>query len=137
MKTMQISLRAGQRFYLNGAVIRADRKVTLELLNNANFLLDSHVLQENETTTPLRQLYFVAQTMLIDPSAATKTKQLFASMAATIQSTFSSSVVKDGLKEAAAMIEDGRIFEALKALRQLFPAEAAILATGTAPAAAA
>ncbi len=130
MKKMQISLRPGQRFYLNGAVIRADRKVTLELLNNASFLLDSHVLQEDETTTPLRQLYFVVQTMLIDPSAAEKAKKLFGQMAVSIRATFSSEAVQTGLENVATMIEGGRTFEALRALRHLFPLEAAILSTG-------
>lgn len=137
MKRMQISLRPGQRFYLNGAVIRADRKVTLELLNNASFLLDSHVIQEDETTTPLRQLYFVAQTMLIDPSAAAKARQLFDEMLVSIQATFSSETVRSGLNDVAAMIEGGKTFEALRTLRHLFPAEAMILSTGKEPAAAA
>lgn len=137
MKRMQISLRAGQRFYLNGAVIRADRKVTLELLNNASFLLDSHVIQEDETTTPLRQLYFVAQTMMIDPAASEKARRLFGHMMASVQATFSSETVRAGLREVSLMIDSGRTFEALRTLRHLFPIEAAILATGKEPAAAA
>ena len=31
---MNITLRAGERLYLNGAVIRLDRKATIELLND-------------------------------------------------------------------------------------------------------
>ncbi|MGH6860361.1 MAG: flagellar biosynthesis repressor FlbT, partial [Phyllobacterium sp.] len=64
---MKISLRAGEKLYVNGAVLRADRKVSLEFMNDVSFLLESHVLQTDQTTTPLRQLYFAAQIMLVDP----------------------------------------------------------------------
>ena len=51
---MNITLRAGERLYLNGAVIRLDRKATIELLNDAAFLLETHVIQASEATTTLR-----------------------------------------------------------------------------------
>ena len=54
--TLKISLKPNEKIYLNGAVIRVDRKVTLELLNDVQFLLESHVLQIDEASTPLRQL---------------------------------------------------------------------------------
>ncbi|OYW35186.1 MAG: hypothetical protein B7Z45_06885 [Azorhizobium sp. 12-66-6] len=39
---MQLTLRPGEKIYVNGAVLRVDRKVTLELLNDVTFLLESH-----------------------------------------------------------------------------------------------
>ena len=67
---MRLSLRAGERVYVNGAVLRVDRKVSLELLNDATFLLETHVLQAEAATTPLRQLYFAVQALVIDPANA-------------------------------------------------------------------
>ncbi|MEP3303909.1 MAG: flagellar biosynthesis repressor FlbT, partial [Roseibium sp.] len=58
---MKIGLKAGERLFLNGAVIRAERKTQLELMNDAVFLLEGHILQQNEATTPLRQIYFILQ----------------------------------------------------------------------------
>ena len=52
---MKIGLKAGERLFINGAVIRAERKTNIELLNDAVFLLEAHVLQPEEATTPLRQ----------------------------------------------------------------------------------
>ena len=69
--TLKISLKPNEKIYLNGAVIRVDRKVTLELLNDVQFLLESHVLQIDEASTPLRQLYFILQVMLMNPTGAT------------------------------------------------------------------
>ena len=50
-KAMQLSLRAGERIYVNGAVLRVDRKVTLELLNDATFLLENQVMQAEQAIT--------------------------------------------------------------------------------------
>jgi flagellar protein FlbT len=45
---MNITLRAGERFFINGAVIRIDRKASIELLNEVTFLLENHVMQAEE-----------------------------------------------------------------------------------------
>jgi flagellar protein FlaF len=40
-------------------VLRADRKVSIEILNDATFLLEAHVMKVEDASTPLRQLYFI------------------------------------------------------------------------------
>ena len=65
---MKISLRAGERVYINGAVLRVDRKVSLELVNDVMFLLEGQVMQASDATTALRQLYFIVQLMLMNPT---------------------------------------------------------------------
>ncbi|KMO42008.1 flagellar biosynthesis repressor FlbT [Methylobacterium variabile] len=132
---MRLSLRAGERIYINGAVLRVDRKVAIELLNDATFLLESHVLQAEEATTPLRQLYFAAQTMLIDPGQAEAGRALYDGIRAGLLATTGEAVLRDGLGTAHALVEAGRLFEALKLIRGLYPLEAALMAAGTAPAA--
>jgi flagellar biosynthesis regulator FlbT len=77
MKVTQISPKPSEWIFINGAVIRVDRKVSLELLDDLNFRLESHVPQAEEATTPLRQIYFVAQTMLMDPANAEATSDVF------------------------------------------------------------
>ena len=88
MATLRITLRAGERVFVNGAVLKVDRKTTLEFLNDVTFLLESHVMQAEDATTPLRQLYFIVQMMLIDPASAQAARQLFGtSHAAMIRTT--------------------------------------------------
>ena len=36
---MSITLRSGERLYLNGAVIRVDRKTTIELMSSLRFIV--------------------------------------------------------------------------------------------------
>ena len=69
--TLRISLKSGERIFVNGAVLRVDRKVAVEFLNDVTFLLENHVLQPEQATTPLRQLYFIAQMALINPEGTT------------------------------------------------------------------
>ena len=125
---MILSLRAGAKVYLNGAVIRVDRKVNLELLNDVTFLLESHVLQPEEATTPLKQLYFVLQTMLMDPTAAGNVKPMFEAMMASTIACFDQPDVVKGLEGVKASVAGDRMFEALKNLRTLYKVEDAILA---------
>jgi flagellar protein FlbT len=124
---MQVSLRAGSKIYINGAVIRVDRKVTLELLNDVVFLLESHVLQADQTTTPLRQLYFVLQTILMDPGNAATSLYLYNAVFETTLRSFTNEVVVSGLKTVAELVAEERIFDALRTIRGLFETEDKIL----------
>lgn len=126
-KPIQLSLRAGERIYVNGAVIRVGRKVTLELLNDVTFLLESHVMQVEDTTTPLRQLYFVVQAMLIDPRNARVTHGLFESLHAALVDASTNEEILDGLAEVERLVAADRPFDGLRAIRRLLPVEDAIL----------
>ena len=134
---MRLSLRAGERIFLNGAVIRVDRKVSIELLNDVVFLLENHVMQSEQTTTPLRQLYFVIQTILMDPKESVRPKMMLDQMLPRMLDSYSDGVIREGLAKVAEHITRGRPFEALKIIRGLYPAEAGILETAEAGATAA
>jgi len=124
---MHLSLKAGERIFINGAVLRVDRKVSIELLNDATFLMENHVLQVSDATTPLRQLYFVVQAILIDPSSADKARSVFKDLFAATLESFSNEEIVQGLHDVAAMVEAERPFDALKIIRGLYPAENAVL----------
>ena len=120
---MNITLRAGEKLYINGAVIRVDRKATIELLNDVTFLLENHVMQADQATTPLRQLYFAVQVMLMDPGARAAATTLSRRLLEAALQAFESPLIIAGLTTIAGQIDRGRNFEALKALRALFPLE--------------
>lgn len=124
---MQISLKPGERLFLNGAVIRVDRKVTVELMNDVAFLLESHVLQVEDTTTPLRQLYFVVQMMLIEPRRMAQAQRLFREQLAALITSFRNDSMVAALNQIGDLVDTGRFFDALRALRRLFLVEDTIL----------
>ena len=55
---MKISMRAGELIYVNGAVLRVDRKVAIELVNDVMFLLEGQVMQAADATTAARTFDF-------------------------------------------------------------------------------
>lgn len=124
---MQISLKPSERLFLNGAVIRVDRKVTVELMNDVAFLLESHVLQVEDTTTPLRQLYFVVQMMLIEPRRMAQAQRLFREQLAALMVSFRTDSMIAALTQIGEFVDTGRFFDALRALRRLFLVEETIL----------
>lgn len=126
--TLKLSLKPGEKIYLNGAVVRVDRKVTIELLNDVQFLLEGHVLQPNEASTPLRQLYFMVQVMLIDPFNAPQARELFRSSLPLLLATFDDQIICASLKQVDRLVSEGSVYEAMKLIRSLYPLEAAVLA---------
>lgn len=128
---MRLSLRAGEKLYLNGAVLRLDRKASIELLNDATFLLEAHVMQPEDATTPLRQVYFIVQAMLMDPGEADMARSLFEAGYPRLMRSFENPAVLEGLEAVRSLIDGGRAFEALKKIRTLFPFEDRILEQGS------
>jgi flagellar protein FlbT len=120
---MNITLRAGERFFINGAVIRIDRKATIELLNDVTFLLENHVMQARDATTLARQIYFAVQIMLMDPAASATATPLARSLIETALGAYQTPELVSGLRGVAQSLARGRGFEAMKALRPLFPIE--------------
>lgn len=125
--TLKISLRANEKIYLNGAVIRADRKVTIELMNDVQFLLESHVLQPQDAVTPLRQLYFMTQMMLMNPEGAEEARVMFRKSLPLLLANFSNERIKASLKHVDQLVNEGHVYDALKVIRSLYPIEAQIL----------
>lgn len=126
-KAMRLSLRPQERLFVNGAVLRVDRKVAVELLNDVTFLMENHVIQPHDTQTPLRQLYFIVQTMLIDPINAPQSRALFDALYPSTMRSFANRDIIDGLLTLEQLIDEGRCFDALKILRSLFALEEQIL----------
>ena len=127
-KSMRISLKAGERIYINGAVLKADRKVSLELLNDATFLLEHHIMKPEETSTPLRQLYFIVQTMIMDPDTRNPAHAMCGKMLRDLLESFRSDEIRGGLLTVSGFISKDRSFDALREIRALLPIELKVLA---------
>jgi flagellar protein FlbT len=126
-KPMCISLRSGEKIYINGAVLRVDRKVTLELINDVTFLLESQVMQVEEATTPLRQLYFVVQLMLMSPSDVEQARSVFGHQRCALYAAADNAELLQGLDAIQCLVDGGRFYEALRRIRALFEIEQSIL----------
>lgn len=122
---LKITLRAGERIFVNGGVLKVDRKVSIELMNDVIFLLEQHVMKPEETTTPMRQLYFMVQMMLMDPALHMKARMMAKESVANLLVSVSDGKILQGLSEVSDLLDSDRPFEALRKVRMLLPLEAA------------
>ena len=120
---LKITLRAGERIFINGGVLRVDRKVSIELMNDVIFLLEQHVMTPEETTTPLRQLYFMIQMMLMDPALHMKASMMARESVSNLLASITDAHILKSLKEIEVLLDSDRPFDALKKVRALLPTE--------------
>ena len=70
---LKLSLRPGERFVLNGAVVQnGDRRGVLVLQNKASVLREKDIMQQEEANTPARRIYFPVMMMYLDEANAEK-----------------------------------------------------------------
>lgn len=69
---LKLSLKPGEKFVLNGAVVQnGDRRGVLVLQNKASVLREKDIMQAEEANTPARRIYFPLMMMYLDePGAA-------------------------------------------------------------------
>lgn len=90
-------------------------------------------MQPEQATTPLRQLYFMVQAMLMDPTQVEAAVEVFQKTHALLMATFQNQHILNGLEVAGEFVSSNRAFDALKTIRGLFPIEDAILGGAVEP----
>ncbi len=118
--TLKVSLKANERIYVNGAVIRVDRKTSMEFLNDVSFLMENHVLQPADANTPIRQLYYLIQLLLIDPGTRTAVLSLYRSHMTTLIATQPERDIAAELKNIDRLVHEDCLFDALRGIRKTF-----------------
>jgi len=68
---LKLSLKPGEKFVLNGAVVQnGDRRGVLILQNKASVLREKDIMQVEEANTPARLVYFQVMMMYLDEAGA-------------------------------------------------------------------
>src|SRR6185312_15497145 len=68
---LKLSLKPGERFVVNGAVLQnGDRRAVLLLQNKASILREKDIIQPEDANTPVRRIYFPVMMMYLDPAGA-------------------------------------------------------------------
>ncbi len=68
---LKLSLKPGEKFVLNGAVVQnGDRRGVLLLQNKASVLREKDIMQPEEAITPARRIYFPVMMMYLDEAGA-------------------------------------------------------------------
>jgi flagellar protein FlbT len=70
---LKLSLKPGEKFVLNGAVVQnGDRRGVLILQNKASVLREKDIMQPEDAKTPARRIYLPVMMMYLDESNATR-----------------------------------------------------------------
>ena len=65
---LKLSLKPGEKFVLNGAVLtNGDKRTSLVIQNKACVLREKDIMQPSEATTPARRIYLPIMMMYLDP----------------------------------------------------------------------
>ncbi|HEX2594447.1 MAG TPA: flagellar biosynthesis repressor FlbT [Rhizomicrobium sp.] len=65
---LKLSLKPGERFVLNGAVLaNGDKRTSLVLQNKACVLREKDIMQPDDANTPVRRIYFPIMMMYLEP----------------------------------------------------------------------
>jgi flagellar biosynthesis repressor protein FlbT len=68
---LKLSLKPGEKFVLNGAVVQnGDRRGTLILQNKASVLREKDIMQPEQANSPARRIYLPIMMMYLDESDA-------------------------------------------------------------------
>ena len=76
---LKLSLKPGEKFVLNGAVVQnGDRRGVLVLQNKASVLREKDIMQPDQVTTPARHIYFPVMMMYLEEAQAERQYDEFA-----------------------------------------------------------
>jgi len=126
---LKLSLKPGEKFVLNGAVVEnGDRRATLVLQNKASVLREKDIMQQHEVDTPAKRIYFPVMMMYL---SSTSQDGLYDEFVVRMTEFMGVVTHPDLLAECVAVsreVMSGEYYKALLRCRKLIQQEAKLLA---------
>ena len=117
---LKLSLKPGEKFVLNGAVLQnGDRRASLILQNKASVLREKDILQEDEVNSPARRIYFPVMMMYLDEGSANKYYDEFAQRLAEFMGVIANPVVLGDCLTISRHVMAREYYKALMLTRKL------------------
>lgn len=121
---LKLSLKPGEKFVLNGAVVQnGDRRGVLVLQNKASVLREKDIMQAEEVTTPARHIYFPVMMMYLDEGGADRYYDEFARRLTEFMKVIANPVVLNECVEISKNIMEREYYKALMRCRKLMDYE--------------
>jgi len=121
---LKLSLRPGEKFVLNGAVVQnGDRRGTLVLQNKASVLREKDIMQVEEAATPSRRIYFPIMMMYLDENSASDFHDEFILRLSEFMSVISNKDIIDTCINISKFVISGEYYKALMLSRKLMTYE--------------
>jgi flagellar protein FlbT len=125
--SLKIDLKPGEKFIVNGAVLKAGkRRVSLILENEAMLLRSKDIMQEADANTPARRIYFTLMLLYISGGDA-EARRRFDGFLNDFLGVTSLREVRGALLEILRHVENGKIYLAMKTCKWLIDVEEKLL----------
>lgn len=125
---LKLSLKPGEKFAINGAVIvNGDRRGTLVVQNHASILRERDIMQPEDVVTPARQIYFPIMMMYLDETGHENYYDDFTARLTEFMGAVSNPEILLLCVEISKEIIGRRFYSALRLCRRLIEYEQEIL----------
>jgi flagellar biosynthesis repressor protein FlbT len=121
---LKLSLKPGEKFVLNGAVLtNGDKRTSLVIQNKACVLREKDIMQPSEANTPARRIYVPIMMMYLDGDASEQYYNEFALRMTEFMGALSNREALASCIEISRDVMSGDYYKALMSCRKLFDFE--------------
>jgi flagellar protein FlbT len=121
---LKLSLKPGEKFVLNGAVVQnGDRRGVLVLQNKASVLREKDIMQQEEANTPARRIYFPVMMMYLDEPGAERYYDEFVRRMSEFMGVIRNPVVLADCVDVSKYCMEREYYKALMTCRKLIEYE--------------
>ena len=121
---LKLSLKPGEKFVLNGAVLtNGDKRTSLVIQNKACVLREKDIMQPQDATTPARRIYVPIMMMYLDPDESDQYYNEFALRMTEFMGAVQTRFVLAACIEISRDVTNGAYYKALMTCRKLFDFE--------------
>jgi flagellar protein FlbT len=121
---LKLSLKPGEKFVLNGAVLtNGDKRASLVIQNKACVLREKDIMQPADATTPARRIYVAIMMMYLDPDAIDEYYNEFALRMTEFMGAIQNRQTLATCIEISRDVMEGNYYKALISCRKLFDFE--------------
>jgi len=127
---LKITLKPGEKFAINGAVIaNGDRRSSLVLQNKANILRERDILQQDQVNSPAKRIYFPIMMMYLDNSGFDTYYEEFQARIGEFVDAVQNPDILHSCLEINRFVVNRDYYTALKECRKLMDYEAKLIET--------
>ena len=121
---LKLSLRPGEKFVVNGAVVQnGDRRAALVLQNKASVLREKDIMQPETADTPARRIYFPIMLMYLDEGGRDTAHAEFATRLAEFMGAIRDPAILAECVGVSKEVMAGEYYRALMRCRKLMTYE--------------
>ena len=121
---LKLSLKPGEKFVLNGAVLaNGDKRTSLVLQNKACVLREKDIMQPEDANTPARRVYLPIMMMYLDDEGSEEYYSEFALRMTEFMGAVQTRSVLAACIEISRDVANGAYYKALMTCRKLFEFE--------------